>query len=120
MGLILRVPGVIVGPFWDLPTLSTRHQPQPLTGRNQCTDQLNGNITPLRFCNEQPHSSAAPSPPNALWQEPTAGLSGVETHEGVLYMVLRNNKGILAVFQILDEEEMEQLDQWPSEISEEA
>ena len=73
---------------------------------------------PATFLQQASENFRRSLPANAVWQKPDATLSGVENHEGVLYMVLRNVKGILAVYEVHSDERLERLDHWPSAITE--
>jgi len=56
------------------------------------------------------------TPNKALWDQPNKHLSGVEVHKGLAYVVLRNIRGILAVYQIHSDGRLKRLDAWPSAI----
>jgi len=48
--------------------------------------------------------------------QPSWDDSGVETNNGMHYVVLRNVKGVLAVYRIRNDEILKRLKRWPEEV----
>ena len=54
---------------------------------------------------------------HGLYQQPSQQLSGVELHDGLQYVVLRNVNGLLAVYRIRpDNGVIRRLKRWPAEL----
>ena len=53
-------------------------------------------------------------------QQPADTRSGVERHKGLSYVVLRNVKGILAVYRVRNDGMLRRMKRWPSAIREDA
>lgn len=50
--------------------------------------------------------------------QPNFGASTIESHNGKDYVVLRNIRGILAVYRITTSGQLKRLKRWPKEIEE--
>ena len=47
-------------------------------------------------------------------QEPALASSGVEKHAGMHYVILRNMRGVLAVYRVRNDGVLKSLKRWPS------
>lgn len=49
-------------------------------------------------------------------EQPAQASSGVETRGGLKYVVLRNSKGVLAVYRVRNDGVLKGLKRWPAEL----
>jgi len=49
--------------------------------------------------------------------QPSAVASGVEKHNGLEYVVLRNINGVLAVYRVHNDGQLRRMKRWPAEIA---
>lgn len=55
------------------------------------------------------------SPPEGLMQ-PAMALSGETKHGGLRYVVLRNTRGVLAVYRVRNDGMLKRLKRWPNDL----
>ena len=56
---------------------------------------------------------------NDLLDQPNSGISAIAVHGDKEYVVLRNCRGILAVYRITTSGQLKRLKRWPKEFEEE-